>query len=261
MHNDINCHQIGKNKTSRIDALKSEILEHAKAIEVLINNNCVLSCNLLTAYVCELGLKYFSFLSNNTKCYGIEQEKYEDKIKSRSLPTGFYKVKKKNDQVEYYQVWQQLNKADKIKLLDGISEKKIHDRTKDIDIEIKTFLCDVFMREEIVSHDYLCAIFKNYSPYPQTHKIIDIFKTLGDNYQQSLYNSFILNLSDYRQKFNLDNNLKLSFENFMDILNNFPSFVTFRYLHSGSGYVANQAEYVGPLCKALVELIMSNNNE
>lgn len=90
----------------------------------------------------------------------------------------------------------------------------------------------------------LYAIFGNYAPYPQTHKFIDIFKSIKKEYQQNVYHKFkdyyCYYISNYTASVKYDSmrNIELlQFESFEGILNDMHDFTDFRYLSAGDGHL------------------------
>lgn len=247
---------------TRYGGMLDEYATHHKALIVLNevakkNKKIQISCEIIATYLLELGLKCLSFLSHEDKIYSLSSNEYN--AKKKKLSTGIYKILQGN-QTNYINVIY----PDTLYKLELQNGKMIKNNSDNKHISI-----DSILMKSILSQDELFAIFKNYAPYPKTHKFIDIFKTIKIDYQEKISNKFkecycyyLINYTNLANAYEIEQDLvTLSLKEFEHILTVVKNFSECRYLSAGNGYYESHGVLLSALNEATrYTLINIENN-
>lgn len=101
-----------------------------------------------------------------------------------------------------------------------------------------------------LSQDELFAIFENYSPYPETHKLINIFESIQNKYQQKMYSKFkecffhYLTICEYPDSLQIVESLQ--FDEFKTIISK-HDFTSFRYICEGNDHLESHGGLLSSL--------------
>lgn len=242
---------------SRYGVMLDEYSTHFRAYSILNqaskqDQKISLSTTLMATYILEIGLKCLSFISHEGKIYSKTNNEYNSE--KTSLPTGIYKINKGNH-IEYRNIVQPSHEY-KLTIRSG---KRIKNSMNGTDELIKDKLMELQL-----SQDELFAIFKEYAPYPKTHKYIDIFESIKSEYQQNIYdkfkNHFCYYLINYTTFLNNVDSIKsveaLQFNNFKDSLKELHNFVDFRYVSGGSGNICSHGGLLSSLNEAVRDVLL-----
>lgn len=147
---------------------------------VSISNQYLIPKGMLTTYLIEIGLKYLSYISQPERVLLLEKSETEFKsIKITSIINPIIYIVHGNNKTSYYK-----NTSNK-KLYLKEGKNLLINKTS-----IATPIANLLKDKNNLSQDELLAIFENYTPYPQTHKVLEIFNTINSQLQNQLFNNF-----------------------------------------------------------------------
>lgn len=243
---------------TRYGAMLDEYSIHLKALNVLHeatkqDKKMGISAMFLATYVLELGLKCLSYLSHDGNIFLITSNDFNSR--KNFLPTGIYKISQGKH--TYYKNIVCPDTPYLLKRRDGTKVK--NNKTGAYE------LIDNRLMESKLSQDELFAIFENYTPYPQTHIAIDIFKSIKSEYQQDVYNNFkkcfcyyLMNNTTFTtSNYSVESVEALQFDKFEEILNSMHNLYDFRYMSAGNGNVQAHGGLLSSLNNAVCIVLLN----